>query len=78
MRTTITLDPDVAAAVQQLKAERDVGISQVVNDLVRKGLVRADEQRPRFVQRTSSIGIPKYPIDNIGELLEILEGPAHR
>ena len=78
MRTTITLDPDVAAAVARLKSERDTGVSQVVNDLVRKGLAAENERRPRFVQKTSSMGEPRFPIDNIGELLEILEGPEHR
>jgi hypothetical protein len=78
MRTTITLDPDVAAAVEQLKAERDEGVSRIVNDLVRKGLTVQDRERPRFVQKTSNMGVPKYPIDNIGELLEFLEGPEHR
>jgi hypothetical protein len=77
VRTTITLDDDVAAAVARLKAEGDVGVSQVVNDLVRKGL-SADEERPRFVQSTSDMGESKLPLDNIGEVLDILEGPAHR
>jgi hypothetical protein len=78
VRTTITFDDDVAAAVEQLKRERDAGVSEIVNDLVRKGLTLSEEPRPRFVQTTSNMGTPKYPIDNIGELLEIIEGPAHR
>ena len=78
MRTTITFDPDVAAAVARLKAERDEGVSQIVDDLVRKGLTATEQERPRFAQTTSAMGEAKYPIDNIGELLEILEGPDHR
>jgi Ribbon-helix-helix protein, copG family len=77
MRTTITLDPDVAAAVARLKAERDQGVSQVVNDLVRNGLA-AVEERPRFVQTTSDMGPPLIPLDNIGEALDLIEGPGRR
>jgi hypothetical protein len=78
VRTTITFDPDVAVAVARLQAERDEGVSQIVNDLVRKGLTATEQKRPRFVQTTSAMGEARYPIDNIGELLEILEGPDHR
>ncbi len=77
MRTTITLDPDVAAAVAKVQAEEQVGVSKAVNDLVRRGLA-AVPQRRRFVQTTSNMGPPMLPLDNIGELLEVLEGPAHR
>ncbi len=38
MRTTVTLDPDVAAAVSHLRTERGIGVSAAINDLVRRGL----------------------------------------
>jgi hypothetical protein len=77
VRTTITLDPDVAAAVKQVQAEQHVGVSQAVNDLVRRGLAATPERR-RFVQTTHAMGTPLLPLDNIAEVLEVLEGPAHR
>jgi len=38
MRTTVTLDSDVAEAVLQLRTERGISMSAAINDLVRRGL----------------------------------------
>lgn len=38
MRTTLTLDDDVAAALEQRRAERGTGLRTEVNDLLRAGL----------------------------------------
>ena len=73
MRTTITLDPDVAAAIAQLQAERQVGVSRAVNDLVRRGLASGTEPR-HFTQETSAMGPPALPLDDIASVVEALEG----
>lgn len=41
MRTTLTLDDDVAAALARRRAERGTGLRQEVNDLLRAGLEAA-------------------------------------
>lgn len=41
MRTTVTLDPDVAKAIRDVMRERGTGFKATVNDLLRRGL-RAD------------------------------------
>jgi hypothetical protein len=76
MRTTITLDDDVAAAVQQLRRERGVGVSEAVNGLARAGLT-VKKSRPPFRQRSVSIGL-KVDVTNVAEALELLDGPAAR
>ena len=76
MRTTVTFDDDVAAAVDQLRRERHVGVSAAVNELVRRGLVRRGET-DRFVQRTSA-GHARLDLTDVGEVLDLLDGPAHR
>ncbi|MGI8412202.1 MAG: CopG family transcriptional regulator [Solirubrobacteraceae bacterium] len=38
MRTTLTLDDDVAAAISRRRAERGTGLRDEVNDLLRAGL----------------------------------------
>ena len=76
MRTTIKLDDDVAAAVDRLRRERSIGLSEAVNSLVREGL-RAPKSRPPFQQRTANLGL-KIDITNVAEALEQLEGPAFR
>jgi hypothetical protein len=75
MRTTITLDPDVATAVARVQADRHVGVSQAVNDLVRQGLARRSAT-PHFTQETSAMGAPALPLDDIAAVVETLEGDA--
>lgn len=73
-RTTIALDPDVAAEVERLRRERSVGISAIVNDLARRGL-SAPQPRERFVQSTSPLRA-RIDVGNVGEVLETIDGPA--
>ncbi len=76
MRTTITLDDDVAAAVERLRRDRSLGLSQVVNELIRAGL-RGRRARRRFRQRSGALGL-RVDVGNVAEALELLEGPARR
>lgn len=76
MRTTVTLAPDVAAAVERLRKERHVGLSEAVNELVRAGLLAKPGMRT-ITQRTFAAGL-KIDVTNVAEALEILEGPIHR
>lgn len=76
MRTTVTLADDVAAAVERLRRERGVGLSEAVNDLVRAGLTGPRERRP-FRQKTHDLG-PGIDVSNIADALETLDGPAAR
>jgi hypothetical protein len=78
MRTTVTLDDDVAKALEALRRDEGLQTSAALNRLVRQGLAAAAATRPRFRQRTSAMGRPRIPLDNIGEALEILEGEAHK
>ena len=73
MRTTITFDDDVAAAVERLRHQRKLGVSEAVNQLVRRGLATSDE-RPPVRLETFSLGL-RLDISNVAEALEIAEGP---
>lgn len=77
MRTTITFEEDVAAALEQLRRERHAGISEVVNELIRAGLTARERSRRPFVQSTASLGL-KVDVTNVAEALELIEGPDHR
>lgn len=77
MRTTVNLDPDVQRAVEQLRTQHRIGVSEAVNTLARRGLA-SHEPPHRFEQSTSAMGMPRVPLDDIGAALEILEGDAHR
>ena len=74
MRTTVTLDDDVAAAVRKEREARRLGVSEAVNDLIRAGLATAERPRKPFVQRTASLGI-KVDVTSIADALEAGEGP---
>jgi predicted CopG family antitoxin len=77
MRTTVTLADDVAAELQRLRRERSVGVSEALNELARAGMARKKKPRKKFVQRTYPVGL-KIDVTNIGEVLELLEGPEYR
>jgi len=49
MRTTLTLEPDVAQRVRRKMKQKGLSLKQVVNDALRAGLVEADEApTPKF------------------------------
>ena len=76
MRTTVTFDDDVAAALERLRQERAVGLSEAVNELVRAGL-RVRRERHEFRQASRPVGL-RIDVTNVAEALELLEGPAAR
>lgn len=71
MRTTLTLDDDVAAAIDALRRREGLGLSEAVNRLIRDGLARAPA-RAGYVHRSHDLGI-KVDVTNIGEVLELLD-----
>jgi hypothetical protein len=82
MRTTLTLDDDVAA---KLKAEsRRAGRSfrEVVNETLRRGLMsqRATGRRQPFAVEARDLGDlkPGLSLDNVAELIEQVEGSVFR
>lgn len=77
MRTTITLAEDVSAAVDQLRRERSIGMSEAVNELVRAGLASQPKSRRPFRQKSYDVGV-HINLDNIAEALETLDGPTER
>jgi hypothetical protein len=77
MRTTVNLDSDVAAAVDQLRRERGLGLSEAVNELARRGLVDRKGPRRAFKQKTYPLGL-RVDVTNVERAIELLDGPLHR
>jgi len=82
MRTTLTLDDDVAAVLERLRKSRDVSLKQLVNEALRRGL-KDMSSRPKRRERlrTRSVVLGELRIaslDNIGEALAIAEGEAYK
>lgn len=81
MRTTLTLDDDVAVELERRKAADKRSMKAVVNDALRLGL-QAMASPPRtdepFRTRVLSTRCRLPNIDNIAEVLAIAEGENHK
>lgn len=71
IRTTLTLDDDVAAEVERLRREEGIGLSEAVNRLVRQGLAMP-RRRPRYEHRSADVGL-KVDVTDIGAVLDLLD-----
>ena len=82
MRTTLTLDDDVAALLERVRAERRAGLKDVVNDALRLGLRGlASPPRRRAVYRTEGVSLGRClvgDLDDVSEALAVAEGEAFR
>jgi hypothetical protein len=57
MRTTVTLDPDIAAKLKQTARERGVSFKVAINDAVRVGLGAAAPASRPFRMQTAPLGV---------------------
>ena len=82
MRTTLTLDEDVAAKLQAAARRSGRPFREVVNEALRRGLAarRTAASRAPFKVVARDLGQlrPGLSLDNVAELLEQVEGPRHR
>jgi hypothetical protein len=82
MRTTLTIDDDVAVMLEQLRRDRGIRLKDLINEALRRGLLEMSvPTKRRKPYRTPSVdlGQPRIPnIDNIAEVLAIIEGEAFK
>ncbi|MBL8777696.1 MAG: hypothetical protein JNK12_17270 [Acidimicrobiales bacterium] len=73
MRTTLTLDEDVAQQIKRLMRERGTGFKETVNELLRRGL-RSDATPEPYETPTFSLGVrPGVNLDKALSLAAQLE-----
>lgn len=82
MRTTLTLDDDVAAALDHLRQSRQRSLKELVNEALRRGL-RQMRARPKRREpfRTRAVALGRCRIgslDNVTEALSIAEGDSFK
>jgi hypothetical protein len=83
MRTTLTIDDDVAFLLKRVQ-EKDPtrSFKEIVNEILRKGLnakSNGTNKRKPFKVKPFNLGLrPGLSYDNIEELLDIAEGPLRR
>jgi adenine C2-methylase RlmN of 23S rRNA A2503 and tRNA A37 len=81
MRTTLTIDDDVAVQLKRLRRERDVNLKELVNEVLRRGLRdmgAASQKRKTLRTRAFDMGKPLINIDNVAEVLAHLEGEGSK
>lgn len=83
MRTTVTLDDDLAVRLEQHRSQHGESFKQALNEAVRAGLhqLEHDTGTGREVRRTQPLALGRRlagSIDDIGELLAVAEGEDYR
>ncbi len=82
MRTTLTIEKDVAVRLEEVLKARKTSFKALINDLLRRGLDDMDrpiELRTPYVLRTVDLGECLVPnLDSVSEALAHGEGEAFR
>ena len=83
MRTTLTLDDDVASLLQRIQKRDNRRPKQIVNQALRDGLARMlSPQRDKATRyRTKPVSLGKClvgSLDDVAEALALAEGEAFR
>lgn len=80
MRTTLTLDDDLAVRLEQLRATVGGSFKDVVNSVLRRGLDAAEQPRPHAAIDLEPLPLGRrlIDIDNVSEALAIAEGDDFR
>lgn len=82
MRTTLTLDDDLAVALRCRADATGAAWKDVVNEAIREGIAqleRAPDTRPRYRIRTSDPGPPAVSgLHSVHDMLAYAEGEDYR
>ncbi len=83
MRTTLTLDEDVAIALERIRRRESLTFKGVVNEALRRGLRLMDAEAQRSQEQVYTLptwnsGGMHIAIDNVAEALAWAEGEGHK
>ena len=82
MRTTLTIEDDVAALLRRLQDRRKASLKTVVNEALREGLKQIQApSRPQRRHRTSVVSLGTCllgNLDDVTEALAVAEGENFR
>jgi len=73
MRTTVTLDTDVAEELKAIARRRNLPFKQVLNSTVRAGLAAERAGRKPFVQKTYPMGPANFDVTKALQLAYEME-----
>ena len=72
MRTTLTLEKDVAVALEKLQRKRDKSFKDVVNEALRQGIKAMSSPGKRKAQFQTKVHDPKGLVDPSKSIKDIL------
>jgi hypothetical protein len=82
MRTTLTIDDDIAAALERLRRSENKSLKELVNQALRRGLEQLNalpKHRKPFRTRSVPLGPSLIgSLDDISEVIAIAEGEDHK
>ena len=81
MRTTITLNDNVALGLKKLQKKfPDKTFKDIVNETIEKGLTVSEDLPRKEFKITTINAVPRKDLDfdNIGKLIEYAEGDWHK
>ena len=82
MRTTLTIDDDIAVQLEQLRRARDMGLKQLINEALRRGLrdmsTRPKKREPFRTKPIDGVTLLLDNVDNVAESIAYAEGEAFK
>jgi hypothetical protein len=81
MRTTLTIDDDIAVQLDRLRRARDASLKDLINDALRRGLremTSKPKKREPFRTQAFDLGPFLVDIDNVAEALAYAEGEGFK
>lgn len=81
VRTTLTLDADVADLLKRESRNKEESFKQTVNRCLRQGLTSGEKMTKRKAFKVEPFDMPLSPgfnLDKPWSIIEELEGPSHR
>lgn len=82
MRTTLTLDDDIAVTIERLRRKEELGLKEIVNRALRFGLRHLEtKEEPRARFKTAEVSLGRCRLGDlvsVSEALAVAEGDDFR
>jgi hypothetical protein len=82
MRTTLTIEDDVAKLLESVRSKRNISLKAAVNQALRQGLremTKPPERRKPYETRSVNLGRCQFAnLDDISEVLAVAEGDTFK
>jgi hypothetical protein len=82
VRTTLTLDDDIAAKLESEARRSGLSFKETVNTILRIGLASRRGRLPRQPFKVKAVALepldPNFDFDNVESLLDQVDGPQRR